>query len=57
MQSDEVVELTRGRGRVKSLDVVAGGSCSRNSEDGLIDLFLEQIFSIGNSGEKNYKDH
>lgn len=25
MQSDEVMELARGRGRVKSLDSVAGG--------------------------------
>lgn len=56
MCSDEMMELARGRGRVKSLDSVAGGSCSRSSKDGLIDLFLEIIFSIASSREKNYKD-
>lgn len=48
--------MARGRGRVKNLDSVAGGSCSKSSKDGLIDIFLEQIFSIGKSREKNYKD-
>lgn len=56
MQSDEVMKLARGRGRVKSLDSVAGGSCSRSSKVGLIDILLEQTFSIGNNREKNYKD-
>lgn len=56
MQSHEVMEMARGRGRVKNLDSVAGGSCSKSSKDGLIDIFLEQIFSIGKSREKNYKD-
>lgn len=41
--------MARGRGGVKNLDSVAGGSCSKSSKDGLIDTFLEQIFSIGNS--------
>lgn len=56
MQSDEVMKLARGRGRVKSLDSVAGGSCSRSSNVGLIDTLLEQTFSIGNNREKNYKE-
>lgn len=56
MQSDEVMRLARGRGKVKSLDSVAGGSCSRSSKVGLIDIFLEQTYSIGSSREKNYKD-
>lgn len=55
MQSDEVIELARSRRRVKSLDS-AGGSCSRSSKDGWIDIFLEQIFSIGNSRGKYYKN-
>lgn len=42
VQSDGVMKLARGRGRIKSLDSVAGGSCSRSSKVGLIDIFLEQ---------------
>lgn len=48
MHSDEVMNLTRAKGRVKSLDSDADGSCSRNSQIGLTEIILQQTFSRGN---------
>lgn len=40
------MELARGRGRVKSLDSVAGGSCSRSSKDGLIYFYNKSSVQV-----------
>jgi len=47
------MKLSRGKGRVKSLDSDADGTCSWSSKTGLTDILRQQTFNIGNRRNKN----